>query len=250
MNDGAMDWGNDGTMDRNRTAWYGVEWKDDGIDEWPLRPPTARGPNEWHSGLSGESRYSDYPPMSSPPTHLLKSNRLRNFHILGKGSKKIKEEICCISSNCPFGPNFLLFLQILRITITKIYELEFPFLGTKDNEALLNNWIAWLTALWADDSTNLILQQTEAQMHSGIYRRINYERSEQCNFIDLDAFHTFSWYFRVFELPVKHKYESFPRIRIDNSDSSDRVIEKYWSMKVKKHLWQPAFGFFHRSCKW
>ena len=29
----------------------------------------------------------------------------------------------------------------------------------------------------------------------------------------------FSWYFRVLELPVKHKYESVPRIGIDNSDS-------------------------------
>ena len=35
-------------LDRNWRSWYGVQWKDDGIDEWPKRPQTARGPNEWH----------------------------------------------------------------------------------------------------------------------------------------------------------------------------------------------------------
>ena len=123
----------------------------------------------------------DYPPMSSP-NNLLKSNRLRNFHILERGSKKRNEQYL---TKLPLDQT----LDFRSFEIFKIYELEFPFLGRTMKLIGLPDWQPFVQMIQP-----ICIEYSGAEMHSGIYRHINNEISQQCN-IELEAFQTFSWYF-------------------------------------------------------
>ena len=223
---------------RNGTAWYGVEWTDDGIDEWPLRPPTARGPNEWHSGLSGESRYSDYPPMSSL-NHLLKSNRLRNFHILRRGSKK--RNVQCFTK-LPLDQTFSPFFFFRPFTSQLPKCMNWNVLSWEQRMMKL---IAWLTAIcrWFNKSAQNIpscrLEQRCKVAFTGpsMIKYLSY-----AILLTVRLFRHFPGILEFLERPVKRKYESVPWI--DNSDSSDRVIENYWSIKVKNICGNKHFNLF------